>query len=267
MQLTVQKVMSHGLSIQGFYVWSKSLQSLDIDLAGNTGNTAQDDPQDNRNHNLDRMRSDYDQREVVAISGVYKPVFGIHNKALRYAANGWTITSIVQLQSGLPFNVTTGSDNNADGISNDRPNIQPGYTAGLTNNGKSRVAAMANWIDPHQFCQYNATTSTATTPTATSNQACTGAGPAGSDGTVRQNTFDAPGRRDIDASIFRDFPITERVKFQLRGEATNVFNLTNLPAPTGTLSSGPNSFGHITGSITGGNFSNRIIQVGGRILF
>jgi len=266
MQLTVQKTMSHGLSIQGFYVWSKSLQSLDIDLAGNTGNTAQDDPQDNRNHALDRMRSDYDQREVVAISGVYKPVFGIHNKVARYAANGWTITSIAQLQSGLPFNLTTGNDNNADGITNDRPNLMPGATGQLTNNGKSRIAAMSNWIDPHQFCSFNQTTPVATTGV-TTNPACNGAGPGGSDGTVRQNTFDAPGRRDIDASIFRDFPITERVKFQLRGEATNVFNLTNLPAPTGTLSSGAASFGHITGSITGGNFSNRIIQVGGRILF
>ena len=125
---------------------------------------------------------------------------------------------------------------------------------------------MSNWIDPHQFCSFNQTTPVATTGV-TTNPACNGAGPGGSDGTVRQNTFDAPGRRDIDASIFRDFPITERVKFQLRGEATNVFNLTNLPAPTGTLSSGAASFGHITGSITGGNFSNRIIQVGGRILF
>jgi len=263
MQVSVQKTLSHGLSIQGFYVWSKSLQSLDIDLAGNTGNTAQDDPQDNRNHYLDRMRSDYDQREVVAMSGVYKPIFGFHSKVARAIANGWTLTSIVQLQSGLPFNVTTGSDNNADGIVNDRPNIVNGGTGHLNSVGKSRVAAMADWIDPSQFCSYGQTTPI----TGGSNAACNGAGPAGSDGTVRQNTFDAPGRRDIDASIFRDISITERVKFQVRGEATNVFNLTNLPAPTGTLTSGPTSFGHITGSITGGYFSNRIIQVGGRILF
>jgi hypothetical protein len=269
MQLSVQKTMAHGLSVNGFYVWSKSLQSLDIDLAGNTGNTAQDDPQDNRNHFLDRMRSDYDQREVFAMSIVYKPVFGFSNKIARLAANGWTITSIAQAQSGLPFNVTTGSDNNADGITNDRPNLMPGIVKGHLNDvGKSRVAAENDWIDPSQFCSYGQTTPSAVVNGVTlTNPACNGAGPGGSDGTVRQNSFDAPGRRDIDASIFRDFQITSRVKFQLRGESTNVFNLTNLPAPSGTLTSGPTSFGHITGSITGGNFSNRIIQVGGRILF
>jgi hypothetical protein len=60
------------------------------------------------------------------------------------------------------------------------------------------------------------------------------------------------------------------VTFQLRGESSNVFNLSNLPAPNATnstLSSGPNLFGHITTGIAGGSFGNRVIQVGGRILF
>jgi hypothetical protein len=83
---------------------------------------------------------------------------------------------------------------------------------------------------------------------------------------VRQNSLDAPGRRSIDASIFRDFRIYERLTFQLRGESTNVFNLTNLVAPTATLSSA--TFGQIpNNAISGGSFSNRVIQVGGRILF
>ena len=85
---------------------------------------------------------------------------------------------------------------------------------------------------------------------------------------MRDNTLDAPGRRDIDASLFRDFPLyRDRVKLQPRGEANNVFNLTNLPAPSSTLSGGPDTFGHINGTIQGGNFSNRILQVGARILF
>jgi hypothetical protein len=69
----------------------------------------------------------------------------------------------------------------------------------------------------------------------------------------------------VDASLFREFPIYERVLFQLRGESTNVFNLTNLPQPQGSLSSA--STGQDGGSINGGSFGNRVIQVGGRIIF
>jgi outer membrane receptor protein involved in Fe transport len=264
-QVSIQQRLTHGFSVNGFYVWSKSLQSEDLDTAGNTGNSSGTEPQDNRNRFLDKQRSDFDQRHVSAISFVYKPQYGIHNFIVRNAINGWTITSIIRMQSGNPFNVSTGSDNNGDGVSNDRPSLVPGLTsARVTDNGHSRVAMMNNWVDPHQFCQYNATTSIGPS---LSNPACTGAGPAGSDGLLRQNTLDAPGRRSIDASVFRDFHIVERLKFQLRGESTNVFNITNLPAPTGTLSSTYTSFGHITNAYVGGSFGNRVIQVGGRLLF
>jgi hypothetical protein len=65
----------------------------------------------------------------------------------------------------------------------------------------------------------------------------------------------------VDASLFRTFGILESLKFQVRGEFTNVFNLTNLGTPSAAMNS--STFGEVTGS--GG--SNRIIQVGGRILF
>ena len=261
LQVAVQQSITHGLSFQAFYVWSKSLQSEDLDTTGNTGNSAGTEPEDNRNRFLDRQRSDFDQRHVVAMSFVYRPNFGFQNWIARNAINGWTITSIVRLQSGNPFNVTTGSDTNGDGVNNDRPNPAPGVTPHVNNNGHSRLAMQQNWVDVSQFCVGGATLNGI--PACPQN----GAGPANSDGTMRQNSLDAPGRRSIDASIFRDFKLFEQVKFQLRGESTNVFNLTNLPAPTGTLSSGIATFGHINGAITGGSFSNRVIQVGGRILF
>jgi outer membrane receptor protein involved in Fe transport len=254
LQVSVQKRMSHGFSVQGFWVWSKSLQSMDLDTAGNTGNSTTTEPEDNRLHYLDRQRSDYDQRHVASISFVYQTNYGIQNWLERNLVNGWTITSIVRLQSGQPFNITTGTDVNQDNINNDRPNVVPGVAPHLNDNGHSRVAMMNNWVDPSQFCTPNPTTG-----------ACPGVGPAGSDGTLRQNTLDAPGRRGIDASIFRDFKFHERFTFQLRGESTNVFNLTNLPAPSGTLSSATR--GQITNSVNAGTFGNRVIQVGGRILF
>src|SRR5882757_888670 len=240
-QVSVQQRLTHGFSIQGFYVWSKSLKSEGLDTTGNTGNSATTEPEDNRNRYLDRQRSDFDQRHVSAISFVYKPNYGIQNFVMRNLVNGWTVTSILRVQSGNPFNITTGTDTNGDGVTNDRPNPAPGITPHLTNNGHSRAAMMQNWVDIGQFCRSDAAVTLANgsqTPACPQN----GAGPAGSDGTFRQNSLDAPGRRSIDASIFRDFRFKERVTFQLRGESTNVFNLTNLPAPNATLTSGPNLF-------------------------
>ncbi|MES2393981.1 MAG: carboxypeptidase regulatory-like domain-containing protein [Acidobacteriota bacterium] len=267
LQVTAQQRVTHGISIQGFYVWSKTLDSLNLDAAGNTGNTATDMPEDNHLHYLDRQRSDYDQRHVVAISAVWKPHYGISNRYARLAVNGWTVTSIIQLQSGNPFNITTGADNNFDGTTNDRPNLAPGTVRPkVKDNGGSRTAMMNQWVDMSQFCEFDRTL---TNPDGSITPACpqNGAGPAGSDGTVRQDTLDGPGRRVVAASIFREFPITERIKFQIRGESTNVFNLTNLPNPVSTLSSGSGSFGRINGAINAGTFGNRVLQVGGRILF
>ena len=78
------------------------------------------------------------------------------------------------------------------------------------------------------------------------------------------NSLDGPGYKNVDAALFRDFNIYDRVKLQFRGEATNVFNFVNMGNPGGTLSS-PSSFGIITGQATGTNM--RVIQVGGRFLF
>jgi outer membrane receptor protein involved in Fe transport len=263
-QVSVQQQVTHGFSIQGFYVWSKSLQSEGLDTTGNTGNSAFTEPEDNRNRFLDRQRSDFDQRHVSAVSFVYKPNYGIQNFVMRNIVNGWTVTSILRLQSGNPFTISTGGDTNGDGVTNDRPNAAPGVTPHVNNNGHSRAAMMKNWVDVSQFCVYNATLNGVS--------ACpqNGAGPAGSDGTLRQNALDAPGRRSIDASIFRDFKIHERLTFQLRGESTNVFNLTNLPGPQGTAPSATltsPTFGQITTALAGGSFGNRVLQVGGRILF
>ena len=96
-----------------------------------------------------------------------------------------------------------------------------------------------------------------------------GIGPGGADGNEPRDYVRAPGYRDVDLGLFRDFNFGERLIFQLRGEATNAFNLVSLNTPS---SSGPPStvgganssstFGVITGAA-----SPRIIQVGGRLTF
>ena len=255
LQVSVEQRLTHNFSISGFYVWSKNLQSAPLDSTGNTGNSAATVNEDPNLRYLDKQRSDFDARHNAVITFVYKPDHNFSNFFVRHAVNGWTITSIIRMQSGNPFNITTGTDVNADGNNNDRPNLS-GLAQPRNNDvGHSRVAAMSGWVSRTPFCTFNPSTP----------NICAGTGPGGSDGTFRANSLDGPGKRDIDASLFRDFQIYDRVTFQLRGEATNVFNLTNLPNPIGTLNSV--NFGTIPGTIQGGSFSNRVLQVGGRILF
>jgi hypothetical protein len=88
-----------------------------------------------------------------------------------------------------------------------------------------------------------------------------GIGPGGADGNVGRNSLYGPGFKDIDLGLFRDIKFEHGIVFQLRGEATNVFNLVSLSNPTASLASA--NYGKIT-SATG---TQRIIQVGGRLTF
>ncbi|WP_263410326.1 TonB-dependent receptor [Terriglobus tenax] len=252
LQVTLDQRMTKNISLRSFYTWSKTMWSAYM-----ANNTLQNPLEDFNFPQLERQRADSDIRNVSVTSIVWKTdYFGRYNRAVRGALNGWTMSAIVTLQSGAPFNVTTGSDTNADGNNNDRPNVLPGKVARVVDNGSSRVAMMNQWFDTSAFCVFS--------PGATNGAStCRGAGDAGQTGTFRYNSLDGPGVRNVDASLFRDVGIVERVKLQLRAEVTNVFNLTNLGQPTGAVSNA--NFGKILGSNS--YFPNRRIQLGARLLF
>jgi outer membrane receptor protein involved in Fe transport len=250
LQVTVVKRLSQHVSLNAFYIWSKALASASVQTTGNIGNSSGTEPEDYYDLGLERQRTDNDQREQAVISAVWKPdYFSNFNPVVRTLLNGWSISAITTMRSGKPFTITTGTDDNFDGDTNDRPNIVPGQIAHLLDNGGSRLLEKKQWFNTAAYCRNGAAGCPA------------GAGPSGLDGTVRVNSLDGPGYKDVDAALFRDFTIYSRVKFQFRGEATNVFNFVNLGNPGGTLNSS-SSFGIITGAA-----SMRVLQVGGRLLF
>ena len=144
----------------------------------------------------------------------------------------------------------TGVDINADGNTPDRAN-QTGIPYNSTITHHSRSKALYRWFDTSAFCSY-----TLANPTA-----CPGIGPAYSDATSQRNGYFGPAQRVVDLAILRDFGITERAKFQLRGEATNVFNFVNLNNPNGAI-----NISGTTNQITSGA-PMRVIQIGGRLTF
>ncbi|MGH9883101.1 MAG: hypothetical protein ACRD6N_16825, partial [Pyrinomonadaceae bacterium] len=65
-------------------------------------------------------------------------------------------------------------------------------------------------------------------------------------GNSGRNILRGPGLRNMDASIFRDFTLTEKFKLQFRAEAFNVSNTPAFNNPGATVSSATRVAGVIT---------------------
>jgi Carboxypeptidase regulatory-like domain/TonB dependent receptor len=239
MQISANRPLTHNLLLNGFYVWSHAFQSANESADGLA--TAQDWDALGE----ERGPMDDDQRHVASISGMWNIDYFHGNSVMKQIVNGWTISPIVTLHSGTPVEMVTGTNKNLDSENHNRPDLVAGVNAFLDPH-RSREIARHAWFDTAAF--------TPNGPGVTG-----GIGPGGADGNTPRDYLRAPGYRDIDLGIFRDFHF-ERFVFQLRGEATNAFNMVSLNAPTANMASS------IDGQITGAS-SPRLIQVGARFTF
>jgi len=80
-------------------------------------------------------------------------------------------------------------------------------------------------------------------------------------GNLGRNTMRGPGLVDIDASVFKNLPIGERLKLQLRLETFNLFNHPSFGNPGTDLNGG--DFGVITSTAN----NNRQMQIAVKFLF
>jgi hypothetical protein len=58
----------------------------------------------------------------------------------------------------------------------------------------------------------------------------------GTVGSLGRNTTREPSEFNLDLAVARTFPVRERLRFEIRGEAFNFLNHTNFNAPNTTLS-------------------------------
>ena len=192
------KRLSHDFSVNGYYVWSKSLASASLQTTGNIGNSAGTEPEDYHDLSLERQLTDNDMRNQVVDLRVYgsQITSATSTRFVRTVLNGWSIAAIVSMHSGKPFAITTGTDDNFDGDNNDRPNIVPGKVRDL-----SLHAAIAS----HRPSSSGSTPP----PIARTAPPVARRAPARRDsmGWSGSTGLTAPGYRDVDASLFRDFTI------------------------------------------------------------
>jgi len=254
LQISLNRTVGNNLMVTGAYTYSRTLDNSNG--AFNTGTNGAGGrffiTPTGPSFLLNYGNSDQDQRQAFVASGVYNLPFGHGQK---YGANvsrlmdevvgGWQTNAIVTLLSGTPFDVNTSGVNNA-GIDNRADvlafqHVARGFVGGTT---------IAN-----RLTYFSGTFAPPPTISVNGNLVYTRAG------NVSRNQFYGPGYTAVDFGIFKDFTITERVKFQLRAQAYNLFNNPAFINPdadihdgvanaNGTYTTGPasNGFGSINGT-------------------
>jgi hypothetical protein len=280
LQISASKRMSHGFSVSGFYVWSRALEhsnpvenglmsAQDFGVLGKPF-TAFNNTLGATGGGLDEEYGPMDQNRAnnAAISGMWNiDYFHGSNKIVKEVVNGWTISPVVYLMSGMPFTVNTGSNKNFDSANSNRPNVVPGGPSPKLDPHRCRVCGATGQSQQSVVTQWFNGTNYLTNPTAASYMAngpgvAGGIGPGGADGNVGRDSLVGPGLKDMDAALLRNVNFERGMAFQFRVEVTNVMNWVSLNNP---------SAGNITsasqGTITSAAGTQRVIQLGGRLTF
>ena len=234
MSVIFRQRLTHGLQMLASYTWS---HTLDVSTDSNGGGT----PMIPYNWKDDYGNSNWDIRHRFVASFVYDvPFFAVSNPFLKGAFTKWQTNGIVTLQTGLPFNVTTGTDTaNTSSSGTYRPDLLHTPTEDC---GRGHLIGC---IDPTAF------TVADLYPITPTNYAYGNAG---------RNLLHGPGAETVNLSVFKNFPLKERLKLQIRFESFALFNHTNFSNPSSTINT--SSFGNIT-SASG----NRNIQLGAKLQF
>jgi hypothetical protein len=237
LQFGLTKRLSKGVQFQSSYTWSHSIDTnpgySNVEQTGSQSSHAADPlhPQTEKGNGL------LDITQVWKFNLLYNlPQFASTSGFTGKLVNGWWMSSIVSIESGLPFTIDLNNNRSLTGASGagggtDRPDLAPGRNRYNIVHGVS---------------------------TATGSNPCPSAGqplgtpqlyfdpcafilpPTGFLGNLGRNYLRGPGFEDIDYSLVKDTPVSalgESGKVQFRAE---VFNLTNTPQfgnPGATVSS------------------------------
>jgi hypothetical protein len=246
LQTEVTHRLARGLEFRANYTWSKN---LDMN-SGPTGAQAENQAQMILNRNdlpLDWGPSALNITSQASISARYQLPFGKGGLWLANAGgwggkliSGWQVNGIATLLTGFPFTPLIGSNRSGDGDTRnpDRPSLNPNFSGPILLNNPNQ------WYNPNAFVL-----------------------PAvGTYGSLGRGTFVGPGLAELDASLFKNTAVSERISLQFRAEFFNVLNHANFDTPNTTVfSSGAISAS--AGLVTATSTTSRQIQLGLKLIF
>jgi hypothetical protein len=185
--------------------------------------------EDAYDQHLDWSLSTADISQSMVLSFVYSLPYGRgqhfgarSNRVVNAFFGGWQFNGIVTQQTGLPLALS--ASNVADIFSpGERPNTN-GQNARLSGSVASRLNRYFNAADFSQPAPFTLGNVSRTLP-----------------------NIRAPGVHDFDLSVFKNFPLTERLTLQFRAESFNAFNEPQFAGPNGAVNS--SSFGVISSQV------------------
>jgi outer membrane receptor protein involved in Fe transport len=194
------------------YTWSHSIDNAS-DGQDYVANATQ--PDNSYRADLERGNSNFDSRHRFVATASYNiPNFAPAHPRL---GQGWQLNTVVTLRSGNPFHLTLFDDYNNTGEFFPRPDIVGNPYAGTH--------------APDRFINLSAFAVPCTLDPAGDGSAASCLPGTWHFGSLGRNALRGPGYRNVDFSIFKDTPITESVKIQLRAEIFNIFNHPNFSNP------------------------------------
>jgi Carboxypeptidase regulatory-like domain len=219
-----QNIHHTGLTLVANYTWAHSLDDLsttfsESETAASLGYTNVLNPQ------LDYGNSDFDVRHRLVLSPIWQTPWFKSGKGLAtQVLGGWTISGIYTVRTGIPFSVYDLTDLlNYYVIPRIAPST-PITNWHVTGSPAQNYDSHNNPI-PNQFIGLNVPAPANLGPLNPTLD-ISDFGPYPSNMTGR-NSFRGPGAWNLDASIQKDFKLTERFGLQFRAEAFDLFNHHN----------------------------------------
>lgn len=278
----------HGLTATVNYTFSRSVDNTSEIFATGAGGNTSSQPQNPLNTNIaERGVSGFSYPNIASFSAVYQlPFYQNRHDWQGRLFGGFSLNAIYQYNSGQPFTVSQGSVASDGDVSYDIPGFGVGTPRPVLSNAKAPLQTVGIYIDDPQmqvttagtgYYVYNGidpNTGLYDLPTTASsvhwlwnNQALAKllGNPFPGNG---RNTLRGQDYNNLDASIFKTVPITERFNLQLQLNAYNVLNHQYLGAPDPSVEDYiPGfSYGFLSPALfEGGNF--RTLQLGGKIIF
>lgn len=228
-----EKRFSRGLSLLVSYAWTKTIDDNTGNGSNSFFNSGNNGVQNWNNRRADRAVSTINLPHRIVITPLWALPFGNSgNRITRSLLGGWQVGGIMTIQSGEPIAITQ----NGVAFGGFRPNV-----VGDPNAIGER--SIDRWFNTDAFAVIQPFTF--------------GNAPRNLPNTRTDSLF------QVDFSVLKDIPVTERVRAQFRGEAFNLTNTVTFGAPNGNRSAA--AFGTVNGFIV--NYDPRRIQLALKLIF